>query len=264
MTSLGSARHQHAQRSGSAAVTSFTLSFIAGMVDVMSFVLLNGLFAAHITGNVVVLAADMATHQRPRPTAVLAVVVFFAVTAALTAAVDISTRAPYQWAGTFLWMQFGLLAATAVAASVFSRPARDGLGPETVIAVLAVAAMACQNALLHLTFKRAASTAVMTGNVVASTVALVGMAMAALRSAPGARSSSCGSASQWENERRADHAAWGTLWPLLLGFTSGCVLGASASEAVHRWAWTVPALVGGILAVRVSRAGLPLVLRKTG
>jgi uncharacterized membrane protein YoaK (UPF0700 family) len=255
---------QYAERSASPAVMSFTLSFVAGMVDVTSFVLLNGLFAAHITGNVVVLAADVATHQRLRPTAVLAVVVFIAVTAALTAAVDSSTRAPYQWASSFLWMQFGLLSATAAAAIALDRPARDGLGLQTVVAVLAVAAMACQNALLHLTFKRAASTAVMTGNIVASTVALVGMAMAALHRAPGARPRSRGTRTRlWETERRADHAAWGTLWPLLLGFTSGCVLGASASEAVHRWAWMAPALTGGILAARVSRAGLPLDLRKT-
>jgi uncharacterized membrane protein YoaK (UPF0700 family) len=158
----------------------------------------------------------------------------------------------------------GLLAATAVAAIALDRPAPDGLGLETVVAVLAVAAMACQNALMHLTFKRAASTAVMTGNIVASTVALVGMAMAVLRSAPRACPGSRGSTThQWETERRADCSAWGTLWPLLLGFTSGCVLGASASEVLHRWAWIVPALVGGILAVRVSRAGLPLDLRKT-
>src|SRR4051794_5492393 len=91
------------------------LSFIAGMADVTSFVLLNGLFAAHITGNLVVLAADVAAQQPVRATAVIAVAVFIAVTAMLTVVVDSSRRTPYQWASTFVWLQFALLAATAVA-----------------------------------------------------------------------------------------------------------------------------------------------------
>jgi uncharacterized membrane protein YoaK (UPF0700 family) len=243
----------------SAETITFTLSFIAGLVDVTSFVLVNGLFAAHITGNIVVLAADVALHRPVRLSTALAVVVFIAVTAVFTVAVDISPRAPYRWTQTFLWLQFAFLAATAVAAPLVGLMAWHGTGVEVVIAVLAVAAMACQNALLHLTFKRAPSTAVMTGNIVASTIALVGLALAgfdARRGRPGS--------GMWKADRVADRTDWLALWPLLLGFVGGCVFGAFASKVMTWWAWTGPALVSGVLAVGVTRAGLPIRLRRDG
>ncbi|WP_328321509.1 DUF1275 domain-containing protein [Kribbella sp. NBC_00382] len=216
----------------------FLLSFVAGMVDVTSYVLLHGLFTAHITGNVVVLAADAAVHRPVRATVVLAVAVFIAVTAALTVVVDRSQRPPYRWAAPFLWLQFALLVAAALLA---------GPGVETAVALLAVAAMACQNALLHLTFRRAPSTAVMTGNIVASTVALVGLATGRSRTPA---------------TRAADRVAWTTLRPLLFGFVAGCVLGAAASEVVDRLAWLVPAVTSGLLAAGVTKSGLPVPLRR--
>jgi uncharacterized membrane protein YoaK (UPF0700 family) len=229
----------------------FTLSFIAGLVDVTSFVLVNGLFAAHITGNIVVLAADLAVHRPVRLASALAVVVFIAVTAAFTVAVDTSPRKPSLWTQRFLWLQFAFLAATAVAAPVLERLAWQGTGAEIVIAVLAVAAMACQNALLHLTFKRAPSTAVMTGNIVASTVALVGLAVAGFGARRGRLRSST-----YVADRAADRTDWIALWPLLLGFVAGCALGALAGRVVNSWAWTAPALVSAVLAVKVTRSGV--------
>jgi uncharacterized membrane protein YoaK (UPF0700 family) len=267
VTALATAGQSRDDRVKGAVVVPFTLSLIAGMVDVTSFLLLNGLFAAHVTGNVVVLAADVATGRPVRPPAVLAVFVFIAVTAALSVAVERSCRAPHRWAGAFLWLQFALLSATAVAAAVLHPSTSEGSIVELFVAVLAVAAMACQNAMLHLTFDRASSTAVMTGNIVASTVALVGMAVARVRGAP---KTSGGlppdrpkdAVSRWDTDRVADRAAWLTLWPLLLGFTTGCVAGALASEFADRWAWIAPSVVGGMLATGVSRTGLPVVLRK--
>ena len=100
--------------------------------------------------------------------------------------VDISRRDPYRWTRPFLWLQFAFLTATAVAAPLLGRTGRHGTGAEVLIAVLAVAAMACQNALLHLSFTRAPSTAVMTGNIVAGTVALVGLALDGLHARRGA------------------------------------------------------------------------------
>jgi uncharacterized membrane protein YoaK (UPF0700 family) len=244
-------------------VVPFTLSLVAGMVDVTSFILLDGLFAAHITGNVVVLAADVATHRPVRSAAVLAIAAFIVVTAALTAAVDCSRRPPYRWASAFLWLQFALLTATAVVAALLDRTVTARPGVELLVALLAVSAMACQNALLHLTFSRAPSTAVMTGNIVGSTVALVGIGVERLRRRSPAFSGPSAECA-WEAERQSDRTAWLALWPLLLGFTAGCLVGAVASEVVDRWAWVIPALVGGILAAAVSRTGLPDPLRRNG
>jgi uncharacterized membrane protein YoaK (UPF0700 family) len=245
----------------------FTLSFIAGLVDVTSFILLNGLFAAHVTGNIVVMAADVALDRPVRLATALAVGVFIAVTAAFTAAVDISRREPYRWTQPFLWLQFALLTATAVAAPVLGRMAWDRAGVEILLAVLAVAAMACQNALLHLTFRRAPSTAVMTGNIVAATVALVGLALDGSRrrrGAPGSGGWADGTVGEHVRTPSTDRdrTDWHALWPLLLGFTVGCLSGALASKSVTWWAWIGPALVSGLLAVRVTKAGVPLQLRR--
>ena len=57
------------------------LSVIAGMVDVIGFLSL-GIFTAHITGNIVVIAALLVRHNRVNPAQVVAVPVFMLAVAA--------------------------------------------------------------------------------------------------------------------------------------------------------------------------------------
>jgi uncharacterized membrane protein YoaK (UPF0700 family) len=265
MTALRLGRPSSDATGLSVARMTFTLSFIAGLADVTSFILVKGLFAAHVTGNIVVMAADVARHRPVRLATALAVVVFIAVTAGLTAVVDISRRDPYRWTQPFLWLQFSFLAATAVAAPLLGLTGAGGTGAEVLIAVLAVAAMACQNALLHLSFTRAPSTAVMTGNIVGATVALVGLALDGFRPRRGLLGSGAWmDAAARERDRAADRdrTDWLALWPLLLGFVAGCLCGAYASKSLTSWAWIAPALVSGLLAVGVTKTGVPIQLRR--
>jgi uncharacterized membrane protein YoaK (UPF0700 family) len=244
----------HVRQPGSTALL-LTLSFIAGMVDVTSFVLLHGVFAAHITGNIVVIAAAVATHTSVELTSVLAVVVFLVVTIVLTAIVDTARRPPYQWARSFVALQFGLLAAVAVVAVALDAGDHHGPAARLAVAVLAVAAMAAQNALLHLTFRRAPSTAVMTGNTVTSAAALVGIGLQWLRRRRSPQPGATGADAD-------DHAAWHQSWPTLAGFIAGCLVGAAASEGMHWWAWVLPAAVAGAFAAVVAGTGLPEQLRR--
>jgi uncharacterized membrane protein YoaK (UPF0700 family) len=55
------------------------LSVIAGSVDAISFLGLGGLFAAHITGNLVVLAAHVVTGRSASLASILSVPVFILV-----------------------------------------------------------------------------------------------------------------------------------------------------------------------------------------
>jgi len=57
------------------------LSVIAGMVDVIGFLSL-GIFAAHVTGNIVVIGALIVRHNRVNPAQILAVPVFILAVAA--------------------------------------------------------------------------------------------------------------------------------------------------------------------------------------
>src|SRR5215472_9375227 len=59
----------------------FLLSAISGVVDVISFLTLK-IFAAHVTGNLVLIAAALAGGHNPKSDQVLAIPVFMAATVA--------------------------------------------------------------------------------------------------------------------------------------------------------------------------------------
>ena len=73
------------------------LSIVAGSVDVISFLGLGGLFAAHITGNLVVLAAHLVTGRAASLAAILSVPVFIVVlglTRLVAASLEENRRCP--------------------------------------------------------------------------------------------------------------------------------------------------------------------------
>lgn len=72
------------------------LSLIAGVTDVTSWLLLGGFFSAHVTGNLVVVAADIVTGTPPDIVALLAIPVFILTTAIATViARRIGARSPH-------------------------------------------------------------------------------------------------------------------------------------------------------------------------
>src|ERR1700728_2199781 len=77
------------------------LSIVAGSVDVISFLGLGGLFAAHITGNLVVLAAHLVTGRAASLAAILSVPVFIVVLGltrlAVAALEKASATVPLWW-----------------------------------------------------------------------------------------------------------------------------------------------------------------------
>jgi uncharacterized membrane protein YoaK (UPF0700 family) len=145
-------------------VLPFVLSVIAGTVDIIDFLGLGGLFTAHITGNIVVLAARLVAGDQAALAYLIAVPVFIAalaLTRLLAAGLErirISSLMP-------LLLQFFLLSAF-LAVCVGSGP---GIDPNTARMIFAgmfgVSAMAVQNALVRVSLKGAPSTAVMTTNV---------------------------------------------------------------------------------------------------
>ncbi len=186
------------------------LSVTAGSVDVIGFLGLGGLFTAHITGNLVLLAAHVVTGGSARPAAMLSVPVFMAGLAlARLLAGGLAVRGIGSLSPLLL-LQFLLLAGFLVLCAA-EGPSLDPDAPIAVLAgMLGVLAMAVQNALVQISLKGAPSTAVMTTNITRFTMD-AGEALLARDPASRGRA--------W---RRAQHT-----WPAILGFAVGCALGAA-------------------------------------
>src|SRR5215470_2254736 len=149
------------------------LSIIAGMVDLTGFFTLGHIFTAHVTGNLVV-AAAAAVHRGPFNVAqALAIPVFMLALALVWLIAQASRRRGPELARLLLLVQFLLLSAVLIF-SIITRPSADTQGLIAgIAAMIAVSAMACQYALLRLAIPGAISTAVMTGNLTNTVLALM-------------------------------------------------------------------------------------------
>ena len=201
----------------------FVLSLIAGSTDIIGFLGLNGLFTSHITGNLVVLAAHIVAGDPTIFSYVLSVPVFMLVlflTRVLAGGLEqigVSTLRP------LLLLQLFFLAAF-LSVCLVAGPWRDA---NAILAVSAgmfgVAAMAVQNALVQISLTNTPTTAVMTTNVTHFMLDL-GEALVGCDDAKVAR---------------ARAHAMHTL-PVIVGFTIGCVFGATFEAAAGLWSLTLP------------------------
>jgi uncharacterized membrane protein YoaK (UPF0700 family) len=203
------------------------LSVIAGMVDLTGFLTLGNLFTAHITGNLVVVGALVVRRGRINPPQILAIPVFILAVSAIWLVAKASGRRGPELRRLLLLIQFLLLTSLLIF-SVITRPSADPHGPMAgVAAMIAVSAMACQFALLRLTLPVAPSTAVMTGNLTNSVLALLDVVSGAQSLKGGDRQRLLGSLH------------------LLLGFFGGCVVAAAAVTHLGDWAWSFPVVLAG-------------------
>jgi uncharacterized membrane protein YoaK (UPF0700 family) len=143
----------------------FVLSVIAGSADAIGFLGLDALFIAHVTGNLVVLAARTAAGQHAHAAHLLSVPVFIV---ALFAARLLASRLERSGIATLrplLVLQFLLLFGL-FAISIGVGPRANPEGATMILAaMLGVSAMAMQNALVQISLKDSPSTAVMTTNL---------------------------------------------------------------------------------------------------
>lgn len=199
------------------------LSVIAGATDTICFLGLNGLFTAHITGNVVVLAANLVTGKPAVASYLLSIPVFMFVLYMTRMLAIHFERIGLPPLRPLLFIQLLFLVAC-LEISVF-----DGsrLHPQSVAMLLAgmsaVCAMAVQNALAQIAFKKVPSTAVMTTNVTHFVLDLTELVHA---------------------RDEADYAAardraLRTL-PVIAGFVLGCALGAIYQAAAGLWSLSLP------------------------
>jgi uncharacterized membrane protein YoaK (UPF0700 family) len=207
------------------------LSTIAGLVDVVGFLELGHVFTAHITGNLVLLLAGAVGAGSPALAQLLSIPVF-AVAAA--AAYLIARRSGASRGRRELLTAQALLLLLVLTLALRPRPQPPSV--VLVMAMMAVAAMAFQNAFIRVSLHESWTTSVMTGNVVTSSIALIGL----FRPTPWTR----------EESRQQLRATA----PLVLGFMAGCLIGAVGASRLGWWAWSVPAGLSVVAVATGARA----------
>lgn len=202
------------------------LSIIAGLVDVISFLTLK-IFAAHVTGNLVLIAPVLVGGRNPKPDQDLAVPVFVLATAVAWLIGRVSGLQGIHLVRLLLVGQFVLLACVLLISIKHHPSMNQGGLMFTIDAMVAVSAIAFQFALLRILTPNAPSTAVMTGNLSTSVLAVLDL-MARKPLVKDAR----------ERLRKQ--------FSLLLGFFAGCTAGAAAVLWCGDWAWSLPVLLAAL------------------
>jgi uncharacterized membrane protein YoaK (UPF0700 family) len=203
------------------------LGVVAGMVDVTGFLTL-GLFTAHVTGNLVVIAALLVRGGPPNIAQILAVPVFVLAVAAVWLIAKALERDDPVLVRPLLLIQFLLLGCVLVFSVIYDPAANPHGLLAVVVAMFAVSAMGCQFALLRLALPGSPSTAVMTGNLTNSVLSLLDTLFP--------RQPLMGGANEMLKK---------TL-KVLVGFFVGCIAGAAAVSLLGDWAWLPPVVLAGV------------------
>jgi uncharacterized membrane protein YoaK (UPF0700 family) len=204
------------------------LSTTAGALDVICFLALDGLFTAHITGNLVVLAVHYTTGGFCEVGPLLAVPVFVAVLGAVTLVSEVIEKSPSRRA--LLVFPAALLAGSLGFGAGFGPFANADTPLAVLVGLFGVAAMATQNALVRFTLPGTPSTAVMTTNITQLAVDLATL----IRSQGGP-----------DDFTRARRRAGMTL-PCVIGFVGGCAAGAVFEVNFGLWALALPVVLAAL------------------
>jgi uncharacterized membrane protein YoaK (UPF0700 family) len=161
----------------------------------------------------------------------LAIPIFMLAVAAVWLIARSSARQSAGLVRLLLIVQFVLLA-TVLIVGVWAKPSTQPHGPIAgAAAMLAVAAMACQFALMRLAMPHAISTAVMTGN-------LTNFVLSSMDLLSGNPFRSVDDKNRWVQSA------------LLLGaFLFGCGIAAVAVRMLADWAWVGPVALAAVLAL---------------
>jgi uncharacterized membrane protein YoaK (UPF0700 family) len=199
------------------------LSVIAGSMDVIGFLGLDGLFTAHITGNLILIAAHVVTGSAVSLARLLSVPVFIlmlGLTRLLAAGLEAVGVAPLK---PLLLLQLLLLAGSLTLGVAAGSPVAPDAATAILTGMLGVSAMAVQSAMVQISLKWAPSTVVMTTNITRFMMD-IGEALLGYDPAEVAKA-----------RRRAQ-----LTWPVIVGFTVGAGLGATCFAAAGLWSLVLP------------------------
>jgi uncharacterized membrane protein YoaK (UPF0700 family) len=214
------------------------LAFTSGFVDTLSFIALFGLFAAHVTGNFVLIATSIAEFRHGLWMKLLAVPVF--VLAAVLTRLYIIRRERHELdAATHVMFGQAALLSVFMAVAVWHHPFKHHEDFGAILtALLAASAMAIQNTAARTFLAGLPPTTVMTGNMIQVIVDMVDIA-------------------HGHGHLEAKRARLKRLGPMLLAFIAGTMMGAVGYITVGFYSLLVPIVTVAGLAMRVRPHTVP-------
>jgi uncharacterized membrane protein YoaK (UPF0700 family) len=207
----------------------FVLSLVAGSLDIIGFRGLDGLLTAHITGNLVILAAKVVAHDPSPWSYTIAVPVFMVMVGLTRLLVAGLERIRIPSLLPLLALQFIFVAAFLGICVAAGRNADPHKAQMVFAGMLGVTAMAVQNALVRISISGAPSTAPMTTNITAFTIAAGDILLGHDRHLV---------AKAREQMRHT--------WPAIVGFVVGCALGAASESTFGLTALVIPMVLSGL------------------
>lgn len=199
------------------------LAALAGFVDTATFIELHGLFAAHVTGNFVLIGAALAMGTG----GILAKLLTFPVFVLAIVATQLATRRMASPTRPLLIAQAVLLVCFWAGTSLLAPFAHADDPWLMLVAGFAVAAMGVQNAMMRTAWPSAPPTTIMTGNTTGAVLDLTDWAQGKLAPEGGARLA------------RALRT--------LAAFATGCALAALCLASLGPVSLILPALALGLL-----------------
>lgn len=215
-------------------VVGAALAFVAGFVDAAAFVALTGLFTAHVTGNFVLIGAELVSTSSgvvAKLVALPAFVLAVAATRLIALALERHGIAPLR---PLFGLEAGVLAAFGAAGLALAPFASPDSAPAVLVGMLGVTAMGIQNAIGRLALGHLAATTVMTVNVTQTVLDATDL----LR---GAGAGTGADAAARQRLRR--------MLPAVLAFAVGALAGAFGVAAWSFWCLAIPVLALAALTI---------------
>jgi uncharacterized membrane protein YoaK (UPF0700 family) len=213
-----------------------SLAFIAGYVDTLGFVALFGLFTAHVTGNFVLIGADLAGQGQGILIKLLAFPAFVIGIALSSVVVKSVHRQRSPAAARTLYLLQTFMLGLFLASGLYAAPFKDIESPAVLLCgMLGAAAMGVQNAHAKLVTRAGVPNTVMTGNVTQAVLDAIDLVFGASADAA---------------EKKIVFKRFSSTLPALLGFAAGAMGGALAYVGFSFWALLCPLAVLIFLAWR--------------
>jgi uncharacterized membrane protein YoaK (UPF0700 family) len=233
-------------------VVTGVLGAVAGYVDAAGFLGLYGLYAAHVTGDLVAAGTTVGGGLQEGLCLRLVAIVVFMISVASAALVTREARRRRQRPMTALFALLTVSLLLFCAAGVVLRPELRGPDAWAVVltSALGVFAMGIQNALMRDALCSFAATTLMTGNLTQMTLDLVNMLLPDETGGASGPSSNERTARRIDARRRLNKSA-----TAVFAFLLGTVLGGVAMTFFAFWSIALPAAAAGALTVAT---GLPL------